>query len=160
SPRLIGLRQESCRTTYNRGDMHRTTSTRTVVSWTTLPPLSRLTQSRRSFDIRPTHMQEPTTYMYLQLHRSSVVSSIGLYKAPEKTPSTSTSSQTQTSTPVLVLKPHINFKALANPETAAIREANIKNRNLPSSVSVAAINKLYSIVMEKTQQLDKARAER
>ncbi|KAI7817769.1 hypothetical protein BC939DRAFT_480906 [Gamsiella multidivaricata] len=38
--------------------------------------------------------------------------------------------------------------------------ANIKYRNLPDSISVAAVSELYRTVMEKTQQLDKARAER
>ncbi|KAF9963007.1 seryl-tRNA synthetase [Modicella reniformis] len=62
--------------------------------------------------------------------------------------------------PALILKPFINFKALANPEIADIMAANIKYRNLPDSVSVAAVNALHKTVMEKTQQLDKARAER
>ncbi|KAF9575309.1 seryl-tRNA synthetase [Mortierella alpina] len=38
--------------------------------------------------------------------------------------------------------------------------ANIKHRNLPASISVAAVNKLHAAVTEHTQQLDKARAQR
>ncbi|KAG0221859.1 seryl-tRNA synthetase [Mortierella sp. GBA43] len=39
-------------------------------------------------------------------------------------------------------------------------EFNIKNRNLSNSISVAAVNALHKTVVEKTQELDKARAER
>ncbi|KAG0323494.1 seryl-tRNA synthetase [Dissophora globulifera] len=77
--------------------------------------------------------------------------------APAEAASASTLAQP---VPALILKPHINFKALANPETAAAMEANIRHRNLPTSISVAAVNTLYRNVAEKTVQLDKARAER
>ncbi|ORY98374.1 hypothetical protein BCR41DRAFT_379308 [Lobosporangium transversale] len=62
--------------------------------------------------------------------------------------------------PALVLKPYINFKVLTNPETAAAMAANIKHRNLPETISVAAVSDLYKTVIERTQQLDKARSER
>ncbi|KAG0045854.1 seryl-tRNA synthetase [Gryganskiella cystojenkinii] len=63
-------------------------------------------------------------------------------------------------TPALVLKPHINFKSLAQPDITAAMEVNIKHRNLPSSISVAEVNSLYKTFNEKTQRLDKLRAER
>ncbi|CAO3574361.1 unnamed protein product [Mortierella alpina] len=62
--------------------------------------------------------------------------------------------------PALILRPYINFKHLAQPEHAAAMAANIKHRNLPASISVAAVNKLHATVAERTQQLDKARAQR
>ncbi|KAG9321688.1 hypothetical protein KVV02_002156 [Mortierella alpina] len=62
--------------------------------------------------------------------------------------------------PALILRPYINFKHLAQPEQAAAMAANIKHRNLPDSISVAAVNKLHATVTEYTQQLDKARAQR
>ncbi|GJJ70571.1 seryl-tRNA synthetase [Entomortierella parvispora] len=61
-------------------------------------------------------------------------------------------------TPALILKPHINFKALAG--SASAMESNIKHRNLPDSISVATVNALYRTVGEKTHQLEMARAER
>ncbi|KAF9929816.1 seryl-tRNA synthetase [Linnemannia zychae] len=65
-----------------------------------------------------------------------------------------------TQVPALILKPHINFKALQHPEAAAAMTKNIRDRNLPDSISVAAVNTLYTEVNERTQTLDKARAER
>ncbi|KAG0052707.1 seryl-tRNA synthetase [Linnemannia elongata] len=37
---------------------------------------------------------------------------------------------------------------------------NIRDRNLPDSISVVAVNELYATVNERTQRLDRARAER
>lgn len=37
---------------------------------------------------------------------------------------------------------------------------NIRDRNLPDSISVVAVNELYATVAERTQRLDRARAER
>lgn len=37
---------------------------------------------------------------------------------------------------------------------------NIRDRNLPDSISVVAVNELYATVVERTQKLDRARAER
>ncbi|KAF9102894.1 seryl-tRNA synthetase [Mortierella sp. GBA35] len=83
-----------------------------------------------------------------------------LYKSLDlSTPSTTASTATAP-VPALILKPYINFKALAHPETAAVMAKNIRDRNLPDSISVAAVNELYSTVAERTQRLDKARAER
>ncbi|KAF9115301.1 seryl-tRNA synthetase [Mortierella sp. AM989] len=85
-----------------------------------------------------------------------------LWKALEtsEAQTSSPSSSTPHPTPALVLKPFINFKALTNPESAAAMTANIKYRNLPDSVSVAAVAELHKTVAERTQRLDKARAER
>jgi len=92
-------------------------------------------------------------------------------RRPLSTPSTSVSSPSASSHPIgsgsssapvpaLILKPHINFKSLAVQDFADTMAANIKNRNLPNSISVATVNALHRTVVEKTQQLDKARAER
>ncbi|KAI1298977.1 seryl-tRNA synthetase [Mortierella claussenii] len=62
--------------------------------------------------------------------------------------------------PALILKPHINFKALLHPQAADIISANIKHRNLPDTISITAVSELHKKVVERTQQLDKTRAER
>ncbi|KFH66642.1 seryl-tRNA synthetase [Podila verticillata NRRL 6337] len=62
--------------------------------------------------------------------------------------------------PALILKPFINFKALANPETASATALNIQHRKLPNSINVAAINELHKTVAEMSQKLDMARSER
>ncbi|KAG0239302.1 seryl-tRNA synthetase [Actinomortierella wolfii] len=49
---------------------------------------------------------------------------------------------------------------MAQPEMAAKIAANIKHRNLPPTISIAAVNQLYQQVSELTFQIDKARAER
>ncbi|KAF9903375.1 seryl-tRNA synthetase [Linnemannia zychae] len=70
------------------------------------------------------------------------------------------STQAQSPVPALILKPYINFKALSHPETATVMAQNIRDRNLPGSISVQGVNELYAEVVERTQKLDKARAER
>ncbi|KAF9969156.1 seryl-tRNA synthetase [Actinomortierella ambigua] len=60
----------------------------------------------------------------------------------------------------LHLRPYLNFKAMAQPEMAAKIAANIQHRNLPSIISIAAVNQLYQQVSELTFQIDKTRAER
>ncbi|KAF9119380.1 seryl-tRNA synthetase [Mortierella sp. 14UC] len=71
-----------------------------------------------------------------------------------------TQAQTPAPVPALILKPYINFKALSQPETATAMAQNIRDRNLPASISVQGVNELYADVAERTQRLDKARAER
>ncbi|KAF9358860.1 seryl-tRNA synthetase [Mortierella sp. AD094] len=100
-----------------------------------------------------------------QLHHGrSLSTSSRLLKALDTSAQQTSPSPSQLSTPhpvsALNLKPHINFKTLTNPESAAAMTANIKNRNLPDSISVAAVTELHRTVVERTQQLDKARAER
>jgi seryl-tRNA synthetase len=63
--------------------------------------------------------------------------------------------------PALILKPYLNFKALSQSEAATAAMAkNIRDRNLPASISVVSVNELYATVVERTQRLDRARAER
>ncbi|KAF9158324.1 seryl-tRNA synthetase [Actinomortierella ambigua] len=49
---------------------------------------------------------------------------------------------------------------MAQPDMAAKIAANIQHRNLPPTISIAAVNQLYQQVSELTFQIDKARAER
>ncbi|KAG0012234.1 seryl-tRNA synthetase, partial [Entomortierella chlamydospora] len=93
-------------------------------------------------------------------HERSLSTSSRLWKALDTSAQPTPPSSQPHPVPALNLKPHINFKALTNPESAAAMAANIKNRNLPDSISVAAVTALHKTVAEKTQQLDKARAER
>lgn len=72
----------------------------------------------------------------------------------------SKSAAQQQPVPALILKPFINFKVLANPETASAMTLNIQHRNMPNSISVAAINELHKTVADMSQKLDKARSER
>ncbi|KAF9295464.1 seryl-tRNA synthetase [Mortierella antarctica] len=72
----------------------------------------------------------------------------------------SKSATQQQPVPALILKPFINFKVLANPETASAMTLNIQHRNMPNSISVAAINELHKTVADMSQKLDKARSER
>ncbi|KAG0213479.1 seryl-tRNA synthetase [Mortierella sp. GBA30] len=92
-------------------------------------------------------------YQYQQrLHISTSTSSYSSAPSQANSPSQPV--------PALILKPYINFKHLAQPENAAAMAANVKNRNLPDSISVAAVNELHATVAERTQQLDRSRAER
>ncbi|KAF9328086.1 seryl-tRNA synthetase [Podila minutissima] len=72
----------------------------------------------------------------------------------------SKSAAQQQPVPALILKPFINFKVLANPETASAMTLNIQHRNMPNSISVAAINELHKTVADMSQKLDKSRSER
>ncbi|KAG0296677.1 seryl-tRNA synthetase [Linnemannia gamsii] len=86
---------------------------------------------------------------------SSFSTSIRLSKSLDTTPNSTAP------VPALILKPYLNFKALSHSETATAAMAkNIRDRNLPASISVASVNELYATVAERTQRLDRARAER
>jgi len=96
----------------------------------------------------------------LQQPRQHLSTTSRLFKSLEPSPSpvTAVAETGIDQTPALILKPHINFKALAG--SADTIESNIKHRNLPNSISVTAVNALYQTVGEKTHQLEIARAER
>ncbi|KAG0263060.1 seryl-tRNA synthetase [Mortierella polycephala] len=79
---------------------------------------------------------------------------------PVPTPTTAFAPASSQPVSALILKPYINFKAFSNPDTAAAMTSNIKNRNMPASISVTEVNDLHGTVAERTQRLDKARAER
>ncbi|KAF8971326.1 seryl-tRNA synthetase [Entomortierella lignicola] len=120
-------------------------------------PVLGTSESDRDSEGRPFPKNSQWTRIGCHNHEHFLSTSSRLCKAPD-----TAAFQTSTTNHVsaLILKPHINFKALTNPETAAAMAANIKDRNLPDSISVAAVTDLYKTVAERTSQLDKARAER
>ncbi|KAF9150451.1 seryl-tRNA synthetase [Linnemannia schmuckeri] len=132
--------------------MHRFTRTWTAASFRSL----RLPTS--SNIILQSSSPQPCCRIIAQ--RSPLSTSRRLYKSLD-TPSPTTTSTITTPVPALILKPYINFKALSQSEAATAAMAkNIRDRNLPDSISVASVNELYATVVERTQRLDKARAER
>ncbi|KAG0348815.1 hypothetical protein BG004_004074 [Podila humilis] len=106
-------------------------------------------------------LESADTVSYPRYHPSSAAFSRGGSPAPKSSePTAAKISATHHPVPALILKPFINFKALANPEAAIAMTCNIQHRNLPASISVATVNELHRTVTEMTQKLDKARAER
>ncbi|KAF9550498.1 seryl-tRNA synthetase [Mortierella hygrophila] len=139
--------------------MHRFTRTLTVsFKSLRLPTSTIIVQTPRSSQQQPC-CRAVASFRLSQ--RSSFSTSRQLYNSPSSTTTTTTTTTATAPVPALILKPYINFKALSQSEAATAAMAkNIRDRNLPDSISVVAVNELYATVIERTQRLDRARAER